>query len=232
MNRAMLKQYTKLAEFLGLTLGPSFEITLHDIQDRECSIAAIVNGSISGRNLDSPPTVMAMKAVAENAADQDYRINYTGLTGGNKSLRSSTYYIKDKDDKLVGMLCINFDDSEFQSLSNRLFQLIHPDKYVENHIAIRSDILSIPEEEEFDTEHFEGSVTAVAESVIKEIVHDNGVPVDRLTHSEKIRIVAKLKQKGVFRLKGAVTYVSDALRSSPASIYRYLSKVEHQEETR
>lgn len=31
MNRAMLKQYTKLVEFLGLTLGPSYELTLHDI---------------------------------------------------------------------------------------------------------------------------------------------------------------------------------------------------------
>ena len=28
MNRAMLKQYTKLVEFLGLVLGPTYEITL------------------------------------------------------------------------------------------------------------------------------------------------------------------------------------------------------------
>ena len=55
MNRAMLKQYTKLVEFLGLVLGPTYEITLIDVHGKQSSIVAIVNGSISGRDLDSPP---------------------------------------------------------------------------------------------------------------------------------------------------------------------------------
>lgn len=229
MNRAMLKQYTKLVEFLGLTLGPSYEITLHDIRGKESSIVAIVNGSISGRDLDSPPTAMAMKAMMENAAGRDFHTNYIGLAKSNKMLRSSTYYIKDEENKLVGMLCINFDDSEFQTLSSQLFQLIHPDSYVENNIVIRSDVLSSFEDND-ETEHFGDSVTSAADSVIQEILDEEGVSVDQLTQAEKIRIVARLKEKGIFRLKGSVVHVSDVLRSSPASIYRYLNKVQQEEE--
>lgn len=229
MNRAMLKQYTKLVEFLGLTLGPSYEITLHDIRGKESSIVAIVNGSISGRDLDSPPTAMAIKAMMENAAGRDFHTNYIGLAKSNKMLRSSTYYIKDEENKLVGMLCINFDDSEFQALSSQLFQLIHPDSYVENNIVIRSDVLSSFEDND-ETEHFGDSVTSAADSVIQEILDEEGVSVDQLTQAEKIRIVARLKEKGIFRLKGSVVHVSDVLRSSPASIYRYLNKVQQEEE--
>ena len=229
MNRAMLKQYTKLVEFLGLTLGPSYEITLHDVSGKNSSIIAIVNGDISGRNLDSPPMDMALRAITENAAGRDYRINYNGLAGGNKVLRSSTYYIKDSGGNLVGMLCINFDDSKFQALSSQLFQLIHPDNYVENNIAIRSDILELTEDAP-ETERFNDSVTSVAQSVIQEVLSEDGVPVDRLTQAEKIRIVSQLEQRGVFRLRGAVDNVSKALRSSPASIYRYLTRIRSEKE--
>lgn len=231
MNRAMLKQYTKLVEFLSLTLGPSYELTLHDINGKTSSIVAIVNGSISGRDLNSPPTSMALKAVEDNAAGKDYRINYTGLTNSGKVLRSSTYYIKDSGGHLAGMLCINFDDSKFQAFTSQLFQLIHPDNYVENNIAIRSDILE-PDMEGGETEHFNDSVTSAAYGVVQDVLNEDGIPVDRLTQTEKIRIVSQLEQRGVFRLKGAVEHVSKALQSSPASIYRYLTKVREEGEAK
>ena len=228
MNRAMLKQYTKLVEFLGLVLGPTYEITLHDVHGKNSTIVAIVNGAVSSRDLDSPPTAMALRAVADNAKDMDYRTNYNGLTSGNRTLRSSTFYIKDKNDDLVGMLCVNFDDSKFQELSSQLFQLIHPDVYMEDNIVIRSDVLESLDEE--DTERFGDSMISAADSVIEEVLSEGDIPVERLSQSEKIRIVAQLERRGIFRLKGAVTHVSKELHASPASIYRYLAKVRQEAE--
>lgn len=228
MNRTMLKQYTKLVEFLGLVLGPTYEITLHDIHGKQSTIVAIVNGFISGRDLDSPPTAMALRAVADNAEGLDYRTNYNGLAGASHTLRSSSFYIKDKNDDLVGMLCINFDDSKFQELSSQLFQLIHPDVYMEDNIVIRSDVLESLDEE--DTERFGDSMTSAANSVIEEVLSEGDIPVERLSQEEKIRIVAQLERRGIFRLKGAVAHVSKELHSSPASIYRYLAKVRQEAE--
>lgn len=228
MNRTTLKQYVKLAEFLGLVLGPCYEITLHDIHGKDSTIVAIVNGSISGRSLDSPPTARALRAISENAAGVDYCTNYNGLSAGNQPLRSSTFYIKDKNDDLVGMLCINFDDTQFQELTNRLFQIIHPDNYVENNITIRSDILEADDDQE--PERFGDSMVSVADAVVQEVLDDWNIPVERLSQDEKVRIVAKLDQRGIFRLKGAVPHVSGVLHSSPASIYRYLARVRETQE--
>lgn len=222
MNRSTLKHYVKLVEFLGHVVGPTYEITLHDIQGDQCSLVAIVRGDISGRDLDSAPTAMAKRAMADNADGLDYRINYSGIARDGRPLRSSTFYIRDRQGQITGMLCFNFDDSEFQAITNHLFQLIHPDTYMEDKIVIRTDILESADDE---PERFDGSVLSAADSVLEELLEAGGVPADRLTQEEKISIVAQLEQRSVFHLKGAVAHVAAALHSSPASIYRYLSKI-------
>lgn len=83
-----------------------------------------------------------------------------------------------------------------------------------------------------ETEHFNDSVTSAAYGVVQDVLNEDGIPVDRLTQTEKIRIVSQLEQRGVFRLKGAVEHVSKALQSSPASIYRYLTKVREEGEAK
>ena len=45
----LLQQYMKLTEFLGLTLGPDYEVALHDLTNKDRSIIAIANNHISGR---------------------------------------------------------------------------------------------------------------------------------------------------------------------------------------
>lgn len=221
MNRSTLKQYVKLVEFLGQVVGPTYEITLYDVQGGQCSLVAIVRGDFSGQDPNCAPAA-AQQAMAGSAGGLDYRINYNGIAQDGRPLRSSTFYIRDRQGELTGMLCFNFDDSEFQAITNHLFQLIHPDAYMEDKIVIRSDILESAEDE---PERFDGSVTSVADSVLEELLETGGVPADRLTQEEKISIVAQLDQRSVFRLKGAVAHVAAMLHSSPASIYRYLSKV-------
>ena len=51
------------------------------------------------------------------------------------------------------------------------------------------------------------------------------VDVDRLNQDEKMEIMEILDRKGVFLLKGSVSFVAKELHSSEASIYRYLGKL-------
>lgn len=230
MNRVLLKQYTKLVQFLALVLGPDYEIALHDISEKANSIVAIANGNISGRTVGAPLTSMALKAIADKSyLEEDFKINYSGVTNGNKVLRSSTMYIKDDAGKLVGLLCINFDDSHFQELSTKLFQLCHPDAFVEQNIVVRGDLLESEKLHGEEQEQYPNSIAAITDSTIQEAVLEDGVPVDRLTQEEKLRIVKLLDEKGVFLLKGAVGYVAKELHSSSASIYRYLSRLRRQD---
>ena len=41
MANPLLQQYIKVTEFLGLTLGPDYEVALHDMTDKNRSIIAI-----------------------------------------------------------------------------------------------------------------------------------------------------------------------------------------------
>lgn len=49
MTEQMLRQYTVLVEYLGQTLGPDYEVVLHEILPENSRVAAIANGSISGQ---------------------------------------------------------------------------------------------------------------------------------------------------------------------------------------
>lgn len=227
MKRSMLQQYKILVEFLGHVLGPDYEVALHDFSDKSYSIVAISNGHISGRQIGAPLTKLALAMISDKRyLNKDFHANYTGMSNDNKVLRSSTMYLKDETGKLVGMLCINFDDSRFQDVSNQLFQLCHPNMFVDQNLAVAKDLNFTNTKEENDTEHFPDSMSSIMENFIHEIIQQDGIPVQRLTRAEKVKIVGRLDAQGVFLLKGSVNFVAEALCSSPATIYRYLNKKE------
>jgi predicted transcriptional regulator YheO len=222
----MLQQYTILVDFLGQVLGPDYEVVLHDLSSMSNSIVAIANGHVSGREVGAPLTSLALTMMSDKRyLNKDFHVNYNGMTKENKILRSSTMYIKDDLGKLVGMLCVNFDDSRYHELSTKLFQLCHPDQFVEQNLTIRSSQIDTSSLYSYDeAEQFPNSIATIMENVIREVIQQDGVPPERLTKGEKIRIVRLLDEQGVFLLKGAVNYVAKALHSSPASIYRYLNQ--------
>ena len=133
MTEQMLRQYTVLVEYLGATLGPDYEVVLHEILPETSRVAAIANGTISGRSVGAPITNAALRMIMQKQYEtSDYNLNYTGQLANGKTIRSSTMFIKDGG-KLVGLLCINFDDSRFHEISDAILKLIHPDDFVHHH---------------------------------------------------------------------------------------------------
>ena len=136
MANPLLQQYIKVTEFLGLTLGPDYEVALHDMTDKNRSIIAIANNHISGRDVGAPLTNVALKILMDRSYEtQDYRLHYCGMSAKGKVLHSSTMFIK-QNGKLIGMLCINFDDSKYREASDAILKLCHPDRFVEAHVQI------------------------------------------------------------------------------------------------
>nr|WP_297172080.1 PAS domain-containing protein [uncultured Agathobaculum sp.] len=233
MASSLLQQYIKLTEFLGQALGPDYEVALHDLTDKNRSIIAIANSHVSGRKIGAPLTNVALQILMDKSYEtQDYRLHYCGISADGKPLRSSTLFIK-QNDRLIGMLCINFDDSRYQAVSRSLLQLCHPDSFAEElmHLAVPQDEhAAIPSPLSQTIESFHNSIDAVAgDAVNRELAH-LGVTADRLTPDERIHIIASLEAGGIFLLKGAVKDVADALHCSQASVYRYLSQVKKDEE--
>ena len=225
MANPLLQHYIKLTEFLGQALGPDYEVALHDMTDKNRSIVAIANNHISGREIGAPLTNVALKILMDKSYEtQDYRLHYCGLSAEGKTLRSSTMFIK-HNGKLVGMLCINFDDSRYRAISDHILKLCHPDLFV-------TDVLARPLPESEDDmsarsspEKFRNSADAVALDAINRELERMGVTPGHLTHSERLQVITSLESAGIFLLKGAIKSAAAALGCSTASIYRYLSQI-------
>ena len=162
---------------------------------------------------------MALSVLKDESYEwQDYRLHYSGVSAAGNALRSSTMFIKE-DGKLIGMLCINFDDSRFQSFAQQVLTLCHPNQFVQ--------ALEQPPEGEHASrpETFRNSTEAVAQDAIAHELERLGVPAKRLTSEERLLIIAALEESGIFLLKGAVKDVAAGLGCSQASVYRYLSQV-------
>ncbi|WP_124057639.1 helix-turn-helix transcriptional regulator [Vaginisenegalia massiliensis] len=226
MDKYRLENYINLTKFLGATLGPNYEIILHILEGNESHIASIVNNHISGRTTDSPLTGFALELMRNKAYyDNDYIANYKAKVKGHDAILGSTFYLKDEEGNLEGMLCINNDYSKYQQLSKDIMNLINSQAPVTS-----SGPGEIPQfhtegqaegEEEF-VEILSNSMKDIIGEVIDPDILEGTLS---LSQEAKIDIVEKLERKGIFQLKGAVSQVAEMLNVSEPSIYRYLKIV-------
>ncbi|MDR7869737.1 MAG: PAS domain-containing protein [Tissierellaceae bacterium] len=222
MEKDIMLHYMNLVEFLGVVLGPNYEVVLYDLRRDDRNIIAIANGHVSGRSVGAPLTESNIKSIVNKEYEEsDFRANYNSISSNNKVLRSSTLYIKNGDGKIIGLLCLNFDDSAFRDLNDKLMGLIHPDELIhENSFEVLENIRFSDESDSIGT-----TMEEVSENAIRRVLKNSSVPLDRLTKEEKLNIVKILDDKGIFMLKGAVSYVAELLHSSEATIYRYLNDI-------
>ncbi|MBP7840362.1 MAG: PAS domain-containing protein [Acidaminococcaceae bacterium] len=189
--------------------GDDAEVVLQDVSDFNNSVISIRNNHISGRKLGAPATNLVLKVMNGNFTDKNYVTNYRGVSAVGKVVRSSTYFIKDDKNVVVGMLCINIDIDKLVQLKNHL-----------------DGILKLPEEIfEKTTERFSVSAEGLASDSIETILEESGISPERMSQEEKMEVVYKLDKNGVFLVKGSICKVASVLNVSNATIYRYLSKI-------
>ena len=211
MAGGILDQFAKLTAFLGLALGPDYEVALHDLTDKHCSIIAIANSHVSGRSVGAPLTNVALQILKDGSyLRSDYLLHYPGLSQEGKPLQSSTFFLKEEG-KLVGMLCINFDDSRYRAVSQAVLQLC------------QAAGLEEPEEARAP-ERFHNSIQEVAGEAVAQALAGLGREAGQLTPEQRQQLVTALEPQGIFLLKGAVKEVAQALGCSQATVYRYLSQ--------
>lgn len=219
MNEVLLRYYKSLVEFLGKALGPQYEIVLHVItSENDSYIGAIANGEVSGRTLNSGITDLGKKIIQDKEyLRRDYLLNYVGKTADGKEFSSSTYFIKDENGELLGLLCFNFDTTKHKLIAQEILQLAN----------IKLPISKMAAENQ-DEEYVEYFPSSIQDIIYNAIDFDMLQPNVKLTKEKKISIIKELNDKNVFQVKGAVQEVSNALKISEASVYRYLSLVQRE----
>jgi len=221
-NRRILESFFPMASFIAAIIGPKCEVVVHDISDPERSIIFIENGHISGRKVGDGSTDLVLKILKDEAyREQPFIANYKASSARGQNFRSSTYFIKNNQGELVGLMCLNIDITHMEIAAEWM-----------NHVLQGGALLpqtsletAAPREEKPPVEYLQGNVDDLLQHMIAATLGKVSVPTDRLSSNEKINIVKELNEQGVFLLKGGVSQVAAALSISEPTVYRYLQKL-------
>lgn len=210
-----LAMYIPMVDFIADIIGPHCEVLLHDIVDVENSVIAIRNGYISGRYVGCPLTDLGIKLLENQTYLQhNSLVNYRSKTDTGEKLISSTYYIKDEEQNLIGMLCVNI--------------LNNPDSYG-NKILAETQLNALfqnakpAEEADEVSESLSSSLDGVVLEALQKELLKYAVEAERLSAEEKTAVVQALRSNGIFKIKGAIAKVATALKISESTVYRYLA---------
>ncbi|MBQ7284208.1 MAG: transcriptional regulator [Oscillospiraceae bacterium] len=225
MTASQLHYFTKVSEFFGRVLGPDYEVALHDISDRNGALVALANGHISGRKIGSPVTDRLRDIIeSREYENQDYILHQYGMSPNGKILCSSSMFIKDVNGSLIGVLCVNFDDSRYRELSNKVFNLCHPDALVDTNF--RFDESRVPLN--IGDQHIpklQSAPDGSAYDIINATLKEHNLSIESMSLKDKIQLLRLLDEKGVFLIKGAVKDAAKIFGCSSATMYRHLSRI-------
>ncbi len=204
----ILKSYIPIVKGLAKTFGKNFEIVLHDISKTESSIITIANGHITNRTIGSPATDLLMELIAKNKKmNQSMELNYITRTDDGKELKSSTFLIRDKNQNILGALCINIDLTNIKVTQNFLEEITRVEKKDE------------------PVENFPQDAGNFLNLMIKNSLEKVNKPVPQLSKDDRIKIVSYLDQNNIFNIKGAVEILAKKLNCSRYTIYNYLDEI-------
>ena len=216
MKEQEIRNYTILIDFFSSTLGQDYEVALQDTE----KILLIRNGRISGRTEGDPLSPQLAKAMSPAySKNREWIINVPWRAENGKVLRGSALYIRGENGEMLGALTISYDDSRVRELTERMIRICHPGDF-----ALDSYTPQISVRRE-NSELIYGELGDVMDDVIHKVVGSNSIDGARLTFEEKLEIVRRLQENGVFDVKGAVRTVAKRIGSSQASMYRYITMV-------
>jgi len=203
-----LSQFIPLVDFMAEIMGPNSEIVLHDTGNLEKSLLSIRNSSSPERELGAGMSEFARKILNEGRrTGKRFITNYLGKSyNAGKFIKASTYFIRDDEGEIVGMLGINTDLSALSEAHRLLGQMLYVGEI----------------DEEADSPGDRMSIRETVFGVIEQVIGSFGTDPVRMTTEEKKEVVDALDDRGVFLLKGVVSEVASRLDVSEQTIYRYL----------
>lgn len=198
----------RLAEGIVAVVGPHCEVAVHDFSDLEHS-TVIVAGHVTGRRPGAPipDLAFASEEIKGNPPDQ---INYHTRTG-ERTLQSSTIWLRDTAGKPVGAVCINVDYSAALQARDLVERLLTPTRNAAPLVVSNT---------------FAKDMDELIELSVAEFLRQKSLScVNEMNQEEKLRLIQLFEERGLFQIRGAVPRVAELLNVSRASIYNYRSNI-------
>ncbi|MGF1743258.1 transcriptional regulator [Vibrio profundum] len=213
-DKVILRSYEAVVDGIASLIGPFCEIVLHSLENLNTSAVKIANGENTGRQVGSPITDLALKMLQDiEGSERNFSRSYFTRAKGGVLMKSITIAIRNGDDRVIGLLCINVNlDAPF----SQILQAFLPDqdsKQAASSVNFASDV--------------EELVDKTVERTIEEINANKSVS----NNTKNRQIVMELFDKGIFDIKDAINRVADRLNISKHTVYLYIRQRKVEDET-
>ena len=198
---ALLKQ---MAVGIHQLFGSQCEVVIHDFSDLEHSIVHM-EGNISGRSIGGAATDLILSQVQQGTAAQD-AYNYETQLANGRTLKSCTMYLRDGNGRVTGAFCINLDISAFKAFHHTL-----------------EDFISTTQDEVQET--LLDDIQSTIHNILLETVRETDSDLPILSREEKVKLIARLDEKGIFQVKKSVPILAEELGLSRSTLYNYLNEI-------
>lgn len=221
MDAHLIDVYKRLAHALATQFGSNCEIVVHDLEtkDPERSIVVIENGHVTGRSEGDGPSHVVLEAIKAGTVHKlEDRLAYLTKTSDGRVLRSSTVFIRNAENKVVGILGINYDITVLVAASHALNDLT-------GHVTEESSSSA-------SSEAPEAIVTNVADlldNLIQQSVELIGKPAAMMSKDERVRAIRFLNDTGAFLITKSGPKVCKYFGISKYTLYSYLDEAKDSE---
>ncbi|OAN17088.1 hypothetical protein A3K86_09150 [Photobacterium jeanii] len=201
----ILRSYEAVVDGLAALIGPFCEIVLHSLADINTSAIKIANGENTGRKVGSPITDLALRMLRDiEGSERNFSRAYFTRAKGGSLMKSITIAIRNGDNVIIGLLCINVNlDAPFAQILQS-FMPTDEAKQAASTVNFASDVDEL--------------VDQTVERTIEEINADKNVS----NNAKNRQIVMELFDKGIFDIKDAINRVADRLNISKHTVYLYI----------
>lgn len=212
INNKVFSQFIKnLAQFFE---GKG-EIVLHDFSNENADFGHSVidiAGSISGRKLGDNASNEFVNMILEDSEKIEAEPVYFIRSENGAIFKTCSTLIRDDNNKVIGAICINYDVSDLLLAQNAIKQAVQywPKEKSLDDVLLAMDVDSL-------MQHY----ISMAETLI-------GKPAQLMSKDEKVKALAYLDNKGVFKIHKAGVILCDTFQVSKYTLYAYLDEAKQQ----
>lgn len=206
----------QFAEFLHLTLGPSYRILYYSWEKPGLLATACSYGYENPQEIDQL-TELTYKLLKEDPKEELYKTNV--LCADTPDYRHNLFFFRDSDSQMQGVFVLSSNHAAKQQLLSSLESFLNLERPLVSPLTEPEELAVIPEI----------SLTSLPK-LIYQLLQDLDIdPGQNLNPNQKIQVITELNKRNIFTLKGAVPLVAQLLNTSVPTIYRYLGKLNQRE---
>lgn len=208
MQGCTIEFYSALAKGITYQFGSNCEVVVCDLQSKkiENSIVIIENGHISGRKVGDGPAQSVREALQGDRSQLKNHFSYLTRMPDGRILKSSTIYIRDDDNEIIGIFSINCDVTMVLAMENsfkNFTRLEKPSPEPENAVK---------------------TVNSLLDELISQSLQLVGKPVALMTKEDRVKAIHFLDENGAFLVTKSGDRVCKVFGISKYTLYSYIEE--------